>query len=880
MRAEPGKPLSDDDVARLISAEMTSGLEHVFGADNIAAERDRNYDYYRGVMNDLPAPPGRSRVVENTVANYIGLMKPSLLRIFTAGRNIAEYVSPQPDLQPAVRLVTRFINDVVFRKDNRGELLLGDWAEDALVQSVGSNVNLWGGYINTDLQIIEQAAKGYQSLAVSGDATVSWTNYVTGNTGAAARLKLTGSPAAPCTLTFPALHNFISVENATAQTVTIACSGGVGVAIAAGQKALLYCDGVDYHNAAPTLFPTAHVTFGGQLKNVTAATANGDAVNLLQMNNAIAAGLATVTTDGTFYLTFVYEAAGGETSISGADGTGNMLAYTPGFVDIYLNGALLSAGGADPDYVASNGTSITSLNALAAGDIVEIHAWNVFSVADTYTQGEVNALFAAPPATGLGNVTPRPVYASHLTVSVGGTITSASGDLSIDPAGTNLRVGGSGDVVTIFGTSGTYALNAYYESGWKFAATGAAGWMNMNNTTGSIDFQTGGAGSAGATLTNVPQFRILHTPGATNFITVAGRNAAEPTLSTNAGGLNVIANGTLNLASGNANIDIFTNTALTERQVAIVRVASANRYLIFSGSNGGNPRITTSAGQIEISNDNVILCSNNAARPVYWVFSNNASGGNTFAYPVSDVSSAGIDFATKGSGVIGFYTGTTSGVTGATQQFQIIHTASANRYVTITGSNGGNPTINVSGGNLSIASSVRIGAFSTDYVEAGGGSGTVGISAAGSTANIQFNLSSAGGGSIVLQTGGNVPQLYVGHTASANRAVTITGSNGGNPAIGTTNGDLNFSPAGTVQMTLTAGLIIRPSLAIPAGGSAGVGYLFSSTSNFGVFFGSGAPSLSAAKGSLYLRSDGTTTNDRAYVNTNGSTTWTALTTAA
>lgn len=68
--------------------------------------------------------------------------------------------------------------------------------------------------------------------------------------------------------------------------------------------------------------------------------------------------------------------------------------------------------------------------------------------------------------------------------------------------------------------------------------------------------------------------------------------------------------------------------------------------------------------------------------------------------------------------------------------------------------------------------------------------------------------------------------------------------------------------------------------AIPAGGTAGSGYKFSSTSNFGVFFGSGAPSLSAAKGSLYLRSDGTTTNDRAYINTNGTTTWTALTTVA
>lgn len=68
--------------------------------------------------------------------------------------------------------------------------------------------------------------------------------------------------------------------------------------------------------------------------------------------------------------------------------------------------------------------------------------------------------------------------------------------------------------------------------------------------------------------------------------------------------------------------------------------------------------------------------------------------------------------------------------------------------------------------------------------------------------------------------------------------------------------------------------------AVPAGGTAGTGVLLSSATNFGIFFGSGAPTLSAAKGSLYLRSDGTTTNDRAYINTDGGTTWTALTTAA
>lgn len=152
---EPGIALTEEDVEKLLAAELTGGMEYVYGADNIAAERDRNYDYYRGIMNDLPAPPGRSKVVEPTIANYIGLMKPSLLRIFTSGRNVAEYVSPKQDLQKATKLVTRFINDVVFRKDNRGELLLSDWAEDALVQKLGVAMYWWEERFESKDEVLE-----------------------------------------------------------------------------------------------------------------------------------------------------------------------------------------------------------------------------------------------------------------------------------------------------------------------------------------------------------------------------------------------------------------------------------------------------------------------------------------------------------------------------------------------------------------------------------------------------------------------------------------------------------------------------------------------------------------------------------------------------
>ena len=82
------------------------------------------------------------------------------------------------------------------------------------------------------------------------------------------------------------------------------------------------------------------------------------------------------------------------------------------------------------------------------------------------------------------------------------------------------------------------------------------------------------------------------------------------------------------------------------------------------------------------------------------------------------------------------------------------------------------------------------------------------------------------------------------------------------------------------SVSTTGAVSAYTGTAVPAGGTTGVGVKLSSTANLGVFFGSGAPTLSAAQGSLYLRTDGSSTSTRLYVNTNGSTTWTNVTTAA
>jgi hypothetical protein len=83
-----------------------------------------------------------------------------------------------------------------------------------------------------------------------------------------------------------------------------------------------------------------------------------------------------------------YVAAGSETSVSGVDANGNVLGYTVGMEQVYLNGVLLVR---TSDYTATSGSSITALTALAASDIVEILTFSPFTIANAVDQTLVDA---------------------------------------------------------------------------------------------------------------------------------------------------------------------------------------------------------------------------------------------------------------------------------------------------------------------------------------------------------------------------------------------------------------------------------------------------------------------------------------------------------
>jgi hypothetical protein len=107
-----------------------------------------------------------------------------------------------------------------------------------------------------------------------------------------------------------------------------------------------------------------------------------------------------VTTGSQQFQRFRFVASGGETTISGADADGAILAYTAGLEQVILNGAVLVRG---QDYTATDGTNITGLSpALVASDVLEVFSFIAFTVANTYTQSQVDGLVnAARAASGL-----------------------------------------------------------------------------------------------------------------------------------------------------------------------------------------------------------------------------------------------------------------------------------------------------------------------------------------------------------------------------------------------------------------------------------------------------------------------------------------------
>ena len=99
---------------------------------------------------------------------------------------------------------------------------------------------------------------------------------------------------------------------------------------------------------------------------------------------------------------FVFTASGSETSVTTAD-DGRMVSYTVNQVSVYLNGVKLIEG-SGKDFQATNGSTITGLSALTAGDVVEVVALSAFSASDTVSAAN-GGTFSGNVSFGDNNIT-------------------------------------------------------------------------------------------------------------------------------------------------------------------------------------------------------------------------------------------------------------------------------------------------------------------------------------------------------------------------------------------------------------------------------------------------------------------------------------------
>ncbi len=181
-----------------------------------------------------------------------------------------------------------------------------------------------------------------------------------------------------------------------------------------------------------------------------------------------------------------FTAAGGETSESGADDNGNTLAYTVGLEEVFLNGVLLVR---NQDYTASNGTSITGLEALTAGDVLEVLAWGVFNVSNTISTTLIDAKADLLVGTAADTV-------GRLAVGANGTVLTANSATATGLAWTAPAAGAytllstttlSGSSTTISSIDGTYKDLFIWLQAFQPAANASLD-MRINNDTGSNYF--------------------------------------------------------------------------------------------------------------------------------------------------------------------------------------------------------------------------------------------------------------------------------------------------------------------------------------------------------------------------------------------------------
>ena len=149
--------------------------------------------------------------------------------------------------------------------------------------------------------------------------------------------------------------------------------------------------------------------------------------------------------------------------------------YTPGYIDVYLNGSRLIGGGTD--FSATDGSTVGLTTAAGNGDCVELVAYKAFNVGNV-TNASSNF--------DVGNNLTVSNLSTLVDVNVSGTVTATS----FVGSGSGLTGLASTDYI-ITGTAATFNNTTDFQNVSVSGVTTAAGVVKVTDTTGSSSSSTG-----------------------------------------------------------------------------------------------------------------------------------------------------------------------------------------------------------------------------------------------------------------------------------------------------------------------------------------------------------------------------------------------------
>jgi len=148
-----------------------------------------------------------------------------------------------------------------------------------------------------------------------------------------------------------------------------------------------------WNGSAWTFFSGAGTVGGGGDATVAFQTTQPDTASLdagalwIDSDEDAISGLLPAT-----FTRWIKVLSASATTLSGLDDNALSLIYTAGYEKVFINGTLLVRGS---DYTATTGNTIVLTTAAESGDAVEVHSYESFQIADTYTQAAADAKFFA-----------------------------------------------------------------------------------------------------------------------------------------------------------------------------------------------------------------------------------------------------------------------------------------------------------------------------------------------------------------------------------------------------------------------------------------------------------------------------------------------------